>query len=175
MCHPPPEITDFFGVFLAYSDTMENSHLFGKLPLHWDPTKYRFVLDFKFSRDYKSLIRIGFSFMALIFPVVTILVAYLSKKFVFIEIFPHFKDIVPFDVVNLQVFILVILFGVFVIFFPVIFFWKNYTAGEMERSFVMFKRLSKGKRSSNFGIEYYLQGFNWPHIQRVFSQHRPNE
>lgn len=144
MCTPPPEITEFFGPLLAYSDIMEKSYLFGKFPFHWDIAKFRFVLDFKWTRDYKPLIRIGCSFITFIFPVITIVLASLTDK---LQICIHFENRVPYDVILMQVFILVMLLGMFAIFVPVMFFWKIYMVGEMERSFVMFQQLIRGKFS----------------------------
>lgn len=139
MSNLPSEITEFFGVFLAYSDIMERSPLFGKFPLHWDPTKYRLLLDFNFARDYKSLIKIGLLFGGLFFPAMSILLRWLSNKF---QLCAHFEDNVPYDVICAYIVAVVMFLSICAVLIPIVFLWKIYAG---EESFAMFQRLSNGK------------------------------
>lgn len=159
----PPEITEFFGAFLAYSEIMEKSHMFGKFPLHWDVTACRLVLDLDFSRDYKVLIRLGTFFIAFTIPGIGILLRSLSNKLGF---FSHFKDSVPQDVIALYAVAFVVFLGIFALFSPILFIWKIYTEDEIERSFVMFQRLSRGNFNYNF---IRVRALHTPHfIPQIF-------
>lgn len=143
MANPEPEISEFFGAFLVYSEIMEKSFLFGKFPFHWDPIKGRLLLDFHFSRDYKSLVKTGIFLVTTLFPGIVVFLRSLHNK---LQLSPHFEDYFASDGVMIAYLVmLVVLLGDFALFMVVILFWKSYTEGEIERSFCMFRQLSKGK------------------------------
>ncbi|OXA45850.1 hypothetical protein Fcan01_18944 [Folsomia candida] len=150
MANPEPEISEFFGAFLVYSEIMEKSFLFGKFPFHWDPIKGRLLLDFHFSRDYKSLVKTGIFLVTTLFPGIVVFLRSLHNK---LQLSPHFEDYFASDGVMIAYLVmLVVLLGDFALFMVVILFWKSYTEGEIERSFCMFRQLSKVRPKQENGV-----------------------
>ncbi|OXA49392.1 hypothetical protein Fcan01_15806 [Folsomia candida] len=91
------EITEFFGVILAYAEIMEKSFLFGKCPMQWDPKNHVARLDWGFLRCFKFWVKIVTSFLFLFLPVFSIQLRFLVNK---LSILGTFEDNVPLTVVS---------------------------------------------------------------------------
>lgn len=139
---PPssPEVTEFFGVFIAYTEIIEKSRLFGKCPFHWNYDGNRLTVDSRFFPYCKFWIKIGIAILSVIIPTVTVLLRYLNSKLSAGE-----KEEVPLGVISIYSSVILLLIGVVVILMPIIVLWDRYAVDEIDRSFKIFLSLSEGK------------------------------
>lgn len=116
---PPasPQITEFFGVFLAYTEIVEKSRLFGKCPLHWNYERNRLTVDLKFFPYCKFRIKIAISFPSLIIPTASLLLGYLYHKLYGVE---NPLGNVPFWVISIYSAAVILMMGIGVIILPVL-------------------------------------------------------
>ncbi|OXA41642.1 hypothetical protein Fcan01_23808 [Folsomia candida] len=138
-----PQVSEFFGVFLLYTEIIEKSRLFGNSPFHWNSERQRIIMDFKFIPYYKFWTRIAITFMTIIIPLLSLLGLHYTKEL---------NDIVPFGVISFYSAAIVVLIGVVVMILPVIILWNVYAMQEIERSFNMFIRLSSVRPSKENGV-----------------------
>lgn len=133
-----PQITEFFGPFLAYANIIEKSFLFGRFPLYWDNSKKRIVLHFSFVRNFTFLTNLGTGLLTYFIPCCILILQYKLK------LFPFLRINIPRHVFSFYVVVLALVMGLLAMFLSIIGVWRSYTRKEIERSFLLFQRQFQG-------------------------------
>ncbi|OXA41644.1 hypothetical protein Fcan01_23813 [Folsomia candida] len=144
------QITEFFGVFFAYTEIIEKSRLFGKCPFHWNYERNRIAVDFEFVPYYKFWIKICIIFISSIIPTILIFRGYFNNKFYGVD---SLQENVPFWVISIYTACIILAIGIAVIILPMIILWDRFATSEIERSFKMFLTLSEVHPKSDNGCE----------------------
>lgn len=136
------QLTEFFGVFLAYHEIMEKSCLFAKCPFHWDDKNHILRLDHKFRQHYNFWIKNGITLIFIFTPTSLILLRYFVKKLGFLD---PFEDNVPPIVVTLYVIAALLVISLSVLIMPLVVMGDKFVFGEIQYAFEVFCDLGKCK------------------------------
>lgn len=135
-------ITEMFGIFIAYSEIMENHLLYGKCPFHWDKKDQRPRVKFKIFGCFRFWINLVMLTVSLIIPGILVVLRFVINK---LGMFGYFEENVPFHVITIYCCGTLMIGSILLIFLPVIFFWEWIVVSEIERTCRLFQRLLEGK------------------------------
>lgn len=139
MTSSSPQIAEFFGVILAYTEIIEK---FGKFPLHWDQKNLVFRLDWRFRPYFKFWVKIVTSFVVLVIPAYSIVLRFLVNKLYFMG---TLEDGVPLPVVTLSILTTALVAYSVVTSIPIIVLDEGFITGEINHAFKMFGNLRECK------------------------------
>lgn len=129
-----------FGIFEAYCNILESSHLFGKCPFTWDKKRGELYLDTLFFGYSFYWVKVIFSMITYFIPGWVVVIRYFCNQ----TGVTNWEDNIPLNVIGVNVAMLTVVTCLVLVFAPLVIFWNKYGILVQRQTFEVFETLIAG-------------------------------